>query len=189
MRQHATGAVEVDERFAATQHSELVVGLDPETHEGVVVEQAAAGPGVALGQAQHVGVEDGLTNAAQARLQPAAEEAAGGEYKVIRFKELIVAILAVHADDPIAVVTGAQHPLAGEEGAAKGHEAALEGLLHPHANKRRRHGGNLLDDAAGALLQLRQARADQPQRQAGGQHQVAAARLTALLHHAADLAG
>ncbi len=189
MRQHAAGAVEVGKRFTATQHSELVVGLDPEAHEGVVVEQAAAGPGVALGKAQYVGIEDGFTNAPEARLQPAAEEAAGGEHEVVRLEQLILPVLAVHPDHLVAVIAGAQHPLAGEEGAAKGHEAALERLLHPHADEGRRHGGHLLDGAAGAPFQLAQTRADQPQRQAGGQHDMATAGHAASLHHAADLAG
>ncbi|MNF85202.1 hypothetical protein D3C84_675900 [compost metagenome] len=108
---------------------------------------------------------------------------------MVRLEQLIVAVLAVYAYHPIAVVAGAQHPLAGEEGAAEGQEAALEGLLHPHPDEGRRHGGHLLDGAAGALLKLRQTGADQPQRQAGGQYDMAAARLAALLHHAAYLAG
>lgn len=90
VREHAAGAVKVGEGPAAAQHSQPLVGLDPEAHEGVVVEQAAAGPGVALGKAQYVGVEDGFTNAPEARLQPAAEEAAGGEHEVVRLEQLIL---------------------------------------------------------------------------------------------------
>ena len=95
----------------------------------------------------------------------------------------------MYADDFIPLIASAQHPFTGEEGAAKGHETALERLLHPHADQGRRHGCHLLDGAAGALLQLRQTGADQPQRQAGGQHDMAAIGHAALLHHAADLAG
>ena len=54
---------------------------------------------------------------------------------MVCLEQLIVAILAVYANHPVTVIAGAQHPLAGEEGAAKGHEAALERLLHPHADQ------------------------------------------------------
>lgn len=41
----------------------------------------------------------------------------------------------MYADYPVTFVAGAQYPLAGEEGAAKGHKAALERLLHPHPDQ------------------------------------------------------
>ena len=163
MCQHAAGTIEVGKRLAAAQYSQLFIRLDPEAHEGVVVEQVATGPVIALGQAEHVGIEDGLTDPPQTRDQAATEEAATGEHEIVGLKELIGAVLAIYPSDSVAVQGGAQYPLTDEEGAAKALEAAPERILHPHADEGGGHGGDFAKGTLGELLQLGQSRPHQPQ--------------------------